>query len=320
MTSEENLKQIKQIRAIEQRSSNPVYRPIIFVGAPRSGTTIIFEAFSAHEDLAWFSNYLHRFPRIPAVSLLSRLGLSNSLLGAKRQNGESAFRIPKPYAVECYPAWETCCGHKFSFDFLIDAKCSEVERDKTIDLVSRVTKYQGKVRFATKITGPSRMVYLSSIFPDALFIHVIRDGRAVANSLLKVEFWKQGGGYDKPWWSGGLTDEDYETYCRYDKSPLVLAAIQWRRIILVAREEAAQIGPDRYMEIRYEDALRDPVLTMGNLIRFSQLKDSRKVYDYIEGKSELRDMNFKFANDLSSEKLSVLNEVLGDVNTELGYI
>jgi hypothetical protein len=47
-----------------------------------------------------------------------------------------------------------------------------------------------------KITGPSRISHLNSIFPDTLFVHIIfvyiifvhiiRDGRALANSLLKV--------------------------------------------------------------------------------------------------------------------------------------
>ena len=164
------------------------------------------------------------------------------------------------------------------------------------------------------------MSYLNSIFPDALFVHVVRDGRAVANSLMKVPFWKQGGGYDKPWWSGGLTCEDLEIYERHRKSPLVLAAVQWRRIILVAREEAAQLDRRRYIEVRYEDALDQPSSVLDKLIQFAQLRPSNKVHSYIREKSSLRDMNFKFAKDLSGEDLTILNDVLADVNSQFGYL
>jgi Sulfotransferase family len=320
MITDVNAKTPQTAAAAPKAASTPVDRPIFFVGAPRSGTTIIFEAFSAHEELSWFSNYLHKFPRLPFLSLISRLGYSNDYLGSKKQNGASAFRLPRPYAVECYPAWEVCCGKKFRTDYLINAKASQAERDKAIGLVLDVMRYQGKSRFATKITGPTRMCYLDSIFPDALYVHVVRDGRAVVNSLMKIEFWKEGGGYEKPWWQGGLSEEDMEVYRRHDKSPLVLAAIQWRRIMTIARQEAAAIDPRRYIEIRYEDTLQQPFATLDRIIEFSQLKHSEKVHDYIKTKSSLKDMNFKFSKDLKGGDISLLNEVLGDVNSQYGYV
>ena len=48
-------------------------RPIIFVGAPRSGTTAIFESFSLHPDLAWLSNYSKVFPRLLITNAVRRL-------------------------------------------------------------------------------------------------------------------------------------------------------------------------------------------------------------------------------------------------------
>ena len=39
-----------------------VDRPIFFVGAPRSGTTVLFEIFAARDELAWPSQYLERAP------------------------------------------------------------------------------------------------------------------------------------------------------------------------------------------------------------------------------------------------------------------
>jgi hypothetical protein len=44
-------------------------------------------------------------------------------------------------------------------------------------------------RLVVKITGWPRIGFLKEIFPDAKFIHILRDGRAVANSYINVPFW-----------------------------------------------------------------------------------------------------------------------------------
>src|SRR6185503_19102246 len=205
------------------QAPNCVDRPIFVIGAPRSGTTVVYETLSSHQHLAWFSNLFLKFHQVPMVAVLSRLTASNRLMGAKKQKeNQSRFRVPWPHAVECYAAWEQCCGRKFRFDFLTNQVATEEERKKTVELVARVMRFHGKPRFVAKITGPSRIAYLKSIFPDALFIHVVRDGRAVVRSLMKVDFCKRGGGYAKPWWSGGLTEEDMQAWKRHEDSPLVL--------------------------------------------------------------------------------------------------
>ena len=43
-------------------NASTVDRPIFFVGMPRSGTTLVFEAVAAHEDLAWLSQHVQRAP------------------------------------------------------------------------------------------------------------------------------------------------------------------------------------------------------------------------------------------------------------------
>jgi hypothetical protein len=202
------------------------HKPIFFIGVPRSGTTISFEVFSAHEELAWFSNNLERYPNFALVSFIARITRFNGLRGAKKQiNKQSWIKNILPYPTESYAVWESCCGSKFLYDYLVGQSATDVERYKTRRMIAKVMSYQGKKRFAAKLTGPARIEYLNSIFPDAIFIHVVRDGRAVVNSLMKAGFWKKRGGYDRPWWQNGLTKEDFEIYNQYSKSPIALAAI-----------------------------------------------------------------------------------------------
>ena len=66
-------------------------------------------------------------------------------------------------------------------------------------------------RLLIKITGWPRIGYLNEIFSDAKFIHILRDGRAVANSLINVEFWR---GWQCPqnWRFGRLTEKQQKEW------------------------------------------------------------------------------------------------------------
>ena len=194
-----------------------------------------------HGSLIGWENH----PNLPIASILSRITFLNIFRGAKKQIAkQSKLRNLLPYPDECYAVWEVCCGSKFAFDYMIDQVANDREKRKTINLISKVMYFHGKKKFAAKLTGPSRMHYLNSIFPDSRFVHIIRDGRAVVNSLMNVDFWRKKGGFKKPWWKNGLTNNDLRMYDRYKQSPLALAAIQWRRIIKVARDEALEISKD----------------------------------------------------------------------------
>lgn len=65
----------------------------------------------------------------------------------------------------------------------------EIKRKLPVVLSKTLTKKRNRLLF--KITGWPRVGFLHEIFEDAKFIHLIRDGRAVAYSLLQ-----------QPWWEG----------------------------------------------------------------------------------------------------------------------
>ena len=77
-----------------------------------------------------------------------------------------------------------------------------------------------------KITGWPRITMLQKLFPDAKIIHMVRDGRAVMHSNLKVKFWN---GWDGPekWTWGKLPPQFSKIYKDNNESKVVLAALQW---------------------------------------------------------------------------------------------
>jgi sulfotransferase family protein/uncharacterized protein DUF354 len=104
---------------------------------------------------------------------------------------------------------------------------------------------EGKTRYADKT--PSYVLSLPALarlFPEARFIHIIRDGRDVALSYLDV-----------PWGPSSLPE----------------AALLWKRAVTRGRRAGSRLGQTRYHEIRYEELIDDPAATVATLCEFLEL-------------------------------------------------
>lgn len=300
----------------------PTTRVFFLVGMPRSGTTVIFEATVARHDLAWFSNCLQRFPGMPALSALSRLAdlapVARRSVGRSDQTTRWLRRI-RVGPTEAYPVWERCCGEKFRFDYLLGVQPSPVERECVRATVASVLRYHGKPHFAAKLTGPGRVGYLSSIFPEARFLHVVRDGRAVVQSLMRVPFWRLRDRMNTPAWQNGLTERDLADWERFGRSPLALAAVQWRRVVESTRDEAASQAPDRYAEINYERFVAEPQAVLRGISEFCGLPHSSRAEAFLRARFEVRDMNQQWPERFDRREISMLNELLHDTLETFGY-
>jgi hypothetical protein len=71
-----------------------------------------------------------------------------------------------------------------------------------------------------------RISFLYAIFPDARFVHVLRDGRAVANSRLNASFWK--GWHGLNIWGGQMPEHYRQEWERHRRSFVALAGIEWK--------------------------------------------------------------------------------------------
>jgi len=302
-----------------------VLRPIFLIGMPRSGTSALAEAISLHEELGWFSNYLNRFSSLPWLAVLDRITNISSigwhLRGQKKQNRslKALIRRCLPYCSEANPVWFRHCGEKFLWEYLNKEKATAEELDNITSCITKVLQYQQKSRFFTKFTGPPRIHYLDSIFRDAYFIHVIRDPRAVVSSLFKATFWKEGGGLVRPWWRRGLTDNDIEQWEASDRSPVVLNAVQWRRVVELTWEEKESILSERYLEIRYEDFVEEPHEALSMVFEKVGLKDSNVSHRYVSSIGGLINMNYKYREHLRVEEIAMIEKITGQTAKRVGY-
>ncbi|MGH2712972.1 MAG: sulfotransferase family protein [Thermoleophilaceae bacterium] len=302
-------------------------KPVFLIGMGRGGSTMIFEVLAASPELGWFSRYLNLVPWFPPVAALSRLAdvhpALRSSIGRSDQGGGWTRKLRRVERArlgpnEAYRVWDCCCEKSFAEGFLA-VEAPGPERDRARALVSKVLRYQGKPRFVAKLTGPPRIAYLSSIFPDARFVHLIRDGRAVVQSLLKVPFWKDTFRLREPAWKGALTAEQLGRWEKLGRPPAALAALEWRRVIETARAEATDHAPGRYAELRYEDFLGDPHRSLDEIEDFCELSRDPKVHAFLARRYELRNMNAGWRSTLEPAEVEMLEELIGDLLLELGY-
>ena len=115
-------------------------------------------------------------------------------------------------------------------------------------LMETIAQKQGVERWAE--CTPLHLLYLpliKKLFPDALIVHIIRDGRDVTVSLDRI-------GWIKP--------------LPWDKKRKLLApAIFWRWIVGKGRRYGKAMGDD-YMEVHYEDVVQKPQETLARIGAF----------------------------------------------------
>lgn len=285
--------------------------PIIVVGAGRTGTTVFHRMLSEHPHLAWLPGRIcAKFPERLELSRLLMEGLDYPVAG------ELLRRRLNP--GECYPFWEHHCkGFSAPYRDLVAADVTNRTK-KHIPRTMAKLLTEKRNRLLLKITGWPRIGFLSEVFENARFIHVMRDGRAVANSMLNVSFW-QGWKGTWDWGWGELSPAQKQEWNDHDQSFVVLAAIQWK-ILMDAMEKAKNtISSESFLEIRYEDLCSDPVGQLQKVTQFCELDWSADFQRRL-GKYQLQNANDKFKDHLTAEQQSELEEVLGDYLRRYGYL
>lgn len=190
-------------------------------------------------------------------------------------------------------------GLKFSKDFLINEKATPEEKKRILSFFSKLVKNQGKKRLVFKITGPSRLSYLLSIFPDASVVQINRDPIAVVNSLMRVPFWRTRG-MNAFWWEGAYDDSDLEWLKSNASDSVQITAYQVKRVQDLTREEIDTLKPDT-LQIEYSKFVKNPQATIEEILSFTGLEHDNACFDYFK-KNKIYNQNKKNETYFSQEE------------------
>jgi len=288
-------------------------KPIFFIGEGRSGTTVIFESFAQHENIAFFSNYTDKF-YYPQVGIIHRLFRKQ---GKKPQYTNNIINKFLPKTSEAYNTWEKLAGKKFRNTFLRNCKPSQKEKNNIKNYISKIKLYQNKKRFATKLTGPPRITYLNNIFENAYFINIIRNPRAVVASLINVKF-RIDQGFEKPFWENSLTNDLEKIWEKYNKSPVALAALEWRSIYEQTNYESKK-NNIKFYNLKYENFAEHPVKELKRIINFANLNYSDNIFKYTN-ENNYENMNYKYKERLSKRQVEIIEDICENAMRELNYL
>ncbi len=157
-----------------------------------------------------------------------------------------------------------------------------------------------------------RVAYLRAVFPDARFLHLIRDGRAVAHSL--VEETRRDPERQRFPFGNFCKPPNWRTLLRED--PLEQAALQWREILRTVRDARPILGSS-YLELRYEELCEDPRGVLRRAYDFAGLRTDDDTLKRLPPR--LESQNFKWRTALRRQQIETLHRIQAPLLQELGY-
>jgi Sulfotransferase family len=280
------------------------------IGAGRSGSTAFHELLVGHPHAAWLSRSSRRFPGHPGRNHLAMRSVGLPVLGPV------AARWLEP--GEHYEFWDHYYpGFSVPFRDLVADDVLESTRRQLRSALARM-RTPKRSHLVIKITGWPRVGFLRAIFPEGRFVHVVRDGRAVASSLLKVPWWW---GWRGPanWRWGPLTPELDALWAESGRSFVALAAIQWRILMEATMRSCADLGPDRFLQLRYEDLCEDPGQWCRRVTDFAGLAWTGS-FDQRVRRSRFRSENEKWRRDFTPRQQEILESLISEQLAQFGYL
>lgn len=216
-------------------TKNPI--PFFIIGTQRSGTTLLRLMLNAHPDICipFETNFL---------SVKRTLGLDNGPLREEQVNRVIDSLKSEPLTKKS--------GLLDNFE--MDRASQPINFSALFDsIVTNYANSQGKHLWGIKTPGYEYYIdEITDLFPKAKFIHLVRDGRAVALSTANT---------------------------RWGRKNIITNALNWEQGNILARKNGNLIK-DQYLLIKYEDLITSTEATLSEISSFLSLKYDPAMLDY----------------------------------------
>lgn len=257
----------QEIHFVKPPSSVPA--PVLaLVGAGRGGTTLLYKLLSLHRDVAYLSNYQQRAPSLTSLARLSALIRDRHDLKLKSWfalEGGAYFNQDRllwsalvPTPAECEAVY-THCGIPLVPD---PGAAPDVAACRRLRDAFEATRGYARARIVvTKRTSNNRRIaWLQQAVGTLRLIHIVRDGRAIARSLLKVKWWPD----HVMHWTGKSPSQ----MVAQGHDELSLAARNWVVAMQDVERGLQQVDPAQVLQIRYEDLVDEPRVHLRAIFDF----------------------------------------------------
>jgi hypothetical protein len=185
---------------------------------------------------------------------------------------------------------------------------------------------EGDLRFAEKTPRNSFSVpFLAATFPDASFVHIVRDGRDVALSLLQLPWFRaEGGGIGND--GGGFGPHarfwvEPERREEFEQASDVRRCIWcWRSYTEAVLASYEVLPAERVHQLRYEDLVLEGKAAADGLLAFLELEGSgaREALHGAVARAQVRSVG-GWRDRLRESELEEIDQEAGPLLRRLGY-
>ncbi|MEM7359121.1 MAG: sulfotransferase [Pseudomonadota bacterium] len=237
-------------------------QPVFIVAAPRSGSTMLFEALKNNKDLWTIGDESHQeIESIPSLHPAGREFESNRLLA------------------------EDCTNEVRQQ--VIDAFMYRLQNARSAPYSEMPPEFQpSAIRFLEKTPKNAlRIPFFKAMFPQAKFVYLHR--RAQPNIGSIIDAWQSGKfvtyadlpGWDEPPWSLLLTPG----WAEYKGGDLAqIAAHQWAVTNHVIMDDLSELPAGDSFVVSYEDLLADPHRVLSEVCGFMEVPFGPKMRSFAQ--------------------------------------
>lgn len=251
------------------------YGPVFILGCPRSGTTFLSKCLAAIDNLEEFVGVL-----VPP-RFMHLIASTNDV-----QQKENLLLITRDIFWQAF--WRRRIFKHERLIQVLKGNSSLTALLEKPEMLDTIFCYKEPfLCFAAKD--------FANHYPNARFIHIIRDGRdnadsmnrtyphALSDRVLKDEnltknnnseigIWRRYQGFSIPWWISQGEEDRFIGSSKYERNFLM-----WAEMISRAREIRNALGEDRYFEVKYEDFVIDPLAVSDQILKFLGVASNKRM-------------------------------------------
>lgn len=274
--------------------------PIFVVGAPRSGTTLLQRMLRSHPNISSPTGESHFF--IPLLQNADKYGDLSEIENLRALLRHMHERWAEFLDTDFH-------GLKFDASTVADTIHSRGATQmpqvlQTLFLLN--AEGEGKSRWLDKTPYYIHHMHtLHRIYPDAQFVHIVRDGRDAVLSMLER--------------AADIRVFNFDAGARL-----------WKRYVEAGRKAGRELPESQYLELRYEDILDDPARNVTRLCDFLGEPFSETVIDFQKSrdpntktpllKQGLQKQNReKWRTAMSPRQIRTFESVAGETLQACGY-
>ena len=300
--------------------------PLFIIGCPRSGTTLLLDLLAGTRAFGYINNSAadqvatgvqHRRNRIydfrggdRLAAWRPRIIAACAPVGPVRSVADTYL----PRAIEPWRFWEDLIPGfrpEFGAGPAVDPSAFELHTATALNVRSTVAAalhHQRRDVLLSKYTDFPRIELMRAIFPKARFVHIQRDGHAVANSYAReIESGRFGTWHHRYWWADAWPEAARDEWTASGETMLGFAAHNRNYLVEVINQST--VGDPEILTISYEDLTAQPESVLRQILRFAEVQPQGALDRLIRSR-KIANTNHRWRAQRQIDEIALLDSIL----------